>query len=170
MLAGVGYGTYVSIPFKRESVFRDAYIDGLENASDRFQFPSNGKVYSEVMAVKTIVKSKQIVSIPFKRESVFRAKKEKGLHLHALMEFQFPSNGKVYSETWLRHKSGFGEKFQFPSNGKVYSELTNPPMAPLKDQFQFPSNGKVYSETSVNQQSMFHETFQFPSNGKVYSE
>ena len=39
-------------------------------------------------------------------------------------EFQFPSNGKVYSELIKSSKPIllFGFMFQFPSNGKVYSE------------------------------------------------
>ena len=36
--------------------------------------------------------------------------------------FQFPSNGKVYSEFPSHIVSEPIEKFQFPSNGKVYSE------------------------------------------------
>ena len=38
--------------------------------------------------------------------------------------------------------------FQFPSNGKVYSEaaVKKARETPLMEQFQFPSNGKVYSE------------------------
>ena len=39
--------------------------------------------------------------------------------------FQFPSNGKVYSEeTYLTYNAAVGKMFQFPSNGKVYSEET----------------------------------------------
>ena len=38
--------------------------------------------------------------------------------------------------------------FQFPSNGKVYSEESMADVEHLRDnmEFQFPSNGKVYSE------------------------
>ncbi len=59
-----------------------------------FQFPSNGKVYSETGT--TALDQTSFVSIPFKRESVFRA---------------------FYAEWYLK-----GSQFQFPSNGKVYSE------------------------------------------------
>ena len=63
--------------------------------------------------------------------------------------------------------------FQFPSNGKVYSESTKVLLADLKERsFQFPSNGKVYSEYIyyVDFCKAVGIEFQFPSNGKVYSE
>ena len=61
----------VSIPFKRESVFRENQ-HVLYSALDRFQFPSNGKVYSEVSSKLGRLTGLDKVSIPFKRESVFR--------------------------------------------------------------------------------------------------
>ena len=63
--------------------------------------------------------------------------------------FQFPSNGKVYSEKiYLMLVQYWTElKFQFPSNGKVYSELEEAQESLDELLFQFPSNGKVYSET-----------------------
>ena len=41
------YGSKVSIPFKRESVFRVGPLIIAVAAITVFQFPSNGKVYSE---------------------------------------------------------------------------------------------------------------------------
>ena len=64
----------VSIPFKRESGFR-----------------VNPTLKMTAMDVAQ-------VSIPFKRESVFRAYGRKSMHMKKVFEFQFPSNGKVYSE------------------------------------------------------------------------
>ena len=50
-------------------------------------------------------------------------------------KFQFPSNGKVYSETVDVHDIRITDtRFQFPSNGKVYSEdrgKDNVPMRPI---------------------------------------
>ena len=63
----------VSIPFKRESVFR---VKGLPE----------------------LIESALQVSIPFKRESVFRVLVEYGEERVIERSFQFPSNGKVYSE------------------------------------------------------------------------
>ena len=87
-------GNEVSIPFKRESVFRDWGIWACAPFTEEFQFPSNGKVYSELkiptargkrLSFNSLQTGKciqrhrifgavvvSIVSIPFKRESVFR--------------------------------------------------------------------------------------------------
>ena len=90
---------YVSIPFKRESVFKAVYE--AWRASDEkvaeFQFPSNGKVYSKVGNLIVDAESYIDVSIPFKRESVFKGEKNP-LRLRSFLTFQFPSNGKVYSK------------------------------------------------------------------------
>ncbi len=116
----------VSIPFKRESVFRVRLSDGYRNAviefqfpsngkvyseealdhnlyvRIKFQFPSNGKVYSELILTYTVNIDLKGVSIPFKRESVFRAIQISCLLVQVQRWFQFPSNGKVYSEVKLR--------------------------------------------------------------------
>ena len=137
-----------------------------------FQFPSNGKVYSET-------------ELKEKRNEIL---------------FQFPSNGKVYSELETADiHNEYLLAFQFPSNGKVYSEKMQSNLLmpismvsiPFKREsvfrvkstttetekksavFQFPSNGKVYSETALVAQVKnlsVADVFQFPSNGKVYSE
>ena len=124
-------------------------ISDIVNAKNQvlFQFPSNGKVYSEL------------------ESDEFHA------YIDGL-EFQFPSNGKVYSEKEkgirLTREQG---KFQFPSNGKVYSEKIPQIERVVDDEkFQFPSNGKVYSEIEVYSGDSRSCLFQFPSNGKVYSE
>ena len=67
--------TYVSIPFKRESVFRGNFMETHRNRFPKFQFPSNGKVYSELSELATEYDG-STVSIPFKRESVFRVIQE----------------------------------------------------------------------------------------------
>ena len=94
----------VSIPFKRESVFKEIlYIIRLGNVS-LFQFPSNGKVYSKVAKVLRQRFEKE-VSIPFKRESVFKEAVRASSHRRREM-FQFPSNGKVYSKSPYFKPSG----------------------------------------------------------------
>ena len=68
-----GSDTTVSIPFKRESVFKGACSMLSVYRYFWFQFPSNGKVYSKIpTAITTITIT--IVSIPFKRESVFKGR------------------------------------------------------------------------------------------------
>ena len=87
-----------------------------------FQFPSNGKVDSEGLKC-SVPRMFILVSIPFKRESGFRAKTNGGGKSKAeIKAFQFPSNGKVDSETTPPKGKTKGKKFQFPSNGKVDSE------------------------------------------------
>ena len=117
-----------------------------------FQFPSNGKVYSENLILNlnryqqgfnslqtgkciqsriirratgngvcfnslqtgkciqrrrrwtVLSKESTKVSIPFKRESVFRELKRRRISWHTV-KFQFPSNGKVYSESYCNFSS-----------------------------------------------------------------
>ena len=68
----------VSIPFKRESVSKDKIVDHVvkmsaPSESNKFQFPSNGKVYPKYYTT------------PF--------------DLLQVILFQFPSNGKVYPKS-----------------------------------------------------------------------
>ena len=141
----------VSIPFKRESVFRVAH-GSLPGMMLSFNSLQTGKC---IQSIPKVIKSDPTidqVSIPFKRESVFRVfllqftsldrkcfnSLQTGkciqsglvilLYLAAIKKFQFPSNGKVYSETRFRHRLYLTvddslHQFQFPSNGKVYSEF-----------------------------------------------
>ena len=88
----------VSIPFKRESVFkgeRCTRLAGLER-----------------------------VSIPFKRESVFKARTVTFLGSR-FASFNSLQTGKCIQSklvVWLPPE--YGDSFQFPSNGKVYSKPT----------------------------------------------
>ena len=88
---------HVSIPFKRESVFKAFFTDkvsrdehycfnslqtgkciqsdrvqAVPSDEERFQFPSNGKVYSKTAFETPRPFERSTVSIPFKRESVFK--------------------------------------------------------------------------------------------------
>ena len=120
LIADIPY--WVSIPFKRESVFKDLFISaGIALLS---------------------------VSIPFKRESVFKVKG--GLQFPELYWFQFPSNGKVYSkllESSERIRGAYQE-FQFPSNGKVYPKIN---IAPARQksgqQVSIPFKREVYPKS-----------------------
>ena len=62
----------VSIPFKRESVFKVIILWLIIFRRSLFQFPSNGKVYSKSGITFNTTHAKNFVSIPFKRESVFK--------------------------------------------------------------------------------------------------
>ena len=128
----------VSIPFKRESVFR---------GRNRHSFRGRGKV-----------------SIPFKRESVFRVRREfrvlvtsfnslqtgKCIQTDWRCPLQFPSNGKVYSEkSTVSRPPSTSSSFNSLQTGKCIQSIQrkcSEENVGLWMQFQFPSNGKVYSE------------------------
>ena len=89
----------VSIPFKRESVFKAAEAIAIARMMYVFQFPSNGKVDSKFRQPSLLQRRIECVSIPFKRESVFKDVVTCIRGQSDLLEFQFPSNGKVDSKT-----------------------------------------------------------------------
>ena len=134
-------GELVSIPFKRESVFRAVTDEFLTNNAGEFQFPSNGKVYSEYIREKDLkVGDRVYVSIPFKRESVFR---DMGRVIGTggqTIKFQFPSNGKVYSEATIDQEfEGSLYCFNSLQTGKcIQSAPSNPPTAPTNSQVSIP--------------------------------
>ena len=90
----------VSIPFKREGVYKEEQRFVVEVIrGNKFQFPSNGKVYT---------------------------KKNGHLNFRVVggKVFQFPSNGKVYTKDFNFFTQLMTEiLFQFPSNGKVYPKV-----------------------------------------------
>ena len=88
----------VSIPFKRESVFRADNGDHHIGDDFEFQFPSNGKVYSETYPPNT--------RKTFSHHSFNSLQTGK-----CIQRGNFDND---YADDWIR--------FQFPSNGKVYSE------------------------------------------------
>ena len=110
----------VSIPFKRESVFRVHICERNESRNWCFNSLQTGKwiqsirgnkckrkdvSFNSLQTGKCIQSHDQnqsfwddrCVSIPFKRE-VYSEKSDKTRLFQNLIAFQFPSNGKVYSE------------------------------------------------------------------------
>ena len=68
----------VSIPFKREGVFKEEDDErAAESQSELFQFPSSGKGCSK-NTLKMDGDNSPEVSIPFKREGVFKVSLQKG--------------------------------------------------------------------------------------------
>ena len=138
--------TLVSIPFKRESVFRVKHAMRQVKFKTAFQFPSNGKVYSE-------------------RYQDPRTSRLTG-------SFNSLQTGKCIQRAWMLHQRDRKlMSFNSLQTGK-WIQSGNWPFAPVsRNLFQFPSNGKVYSEVETpfgNRPPT--SLFQFPSNGKVYSE
>ena len=114
----------VSIPFKRESIYKGKKTRGF--------------VFGSIS-----------VSIPFKRESIYKATPPGTTPQPITFLFQFPSNGKAYTK-WGNKRSHTGQdsKFQFPSNGKAYTKkMKNSWQTEWTNwKFQFPSNGKAYTK------------------------
>ena len=103
----------VSIPFKRESVFKALAIELIRCHRDTgFQFPSNGKVYSK----KTILDHSGRMTVRCFNSLQTGKCIQRGIRKNTKTskpnKFQFPSNGKVYSKSNLRtifstSRSGF---------------------------------------------------------------
>ena len=107
----------VSIPFKRESVFKEPPINTAALRQKRFNSLQTGKCIQSNAPRRS--RPIRRVSIPFKREGVSKViSRHHGLSPNT---FQFPSNGKAYPKF-----TGYGatlkwtDEFQFPSNGKAY--------------------------------------------------
>ena len=64
--------------------------------------------------------------------------------------FQFPSNGKVYSEESLQANHLWAVEFQFPSNGKVYSEVVTQAPTERKAGFNSLQTGKCIQRRERN--------------------
>ncbi len=91
--------TKVSIPFKRESVFKVNFVS------------LSGMVPNTV-------------SIPFKRESVFKVNHNNNLYHYSINRFNSLQTGKCIQRIRILFQLTTALKFQFPSNGKVYSKKT----------------------------------------------
>ena len=191
LMARLGFGSFVSIPFKRESISKD-----YGTLSDNFLLPcfnslQTGK-YIQSYRDEVILDIFN-VSIPFKRESISKA--EGSIAFSSLKpRFQFPSNGKVYPKLIVNYTKNMLLKVSIPfkresiSKGDASLWLTGgewyvsipfkresiskakkgKEMTEQSVKFQFPSNGKVYPKFHQLAFGTFALLFQFPSNGKVY--
>ena len=136
----------------------------------KFQFPSNGKVYSEVESY--------------------------GVERRSVNGFNSLQTGKCIQRIGIKSRHPPMLLFQFPSNGKVYSEMDPATDAALIFGFNSLQTGKciqrlrhilrlvqqrakvsipfkresVFRENTLLQSMHLEQPFQFPSNGKVYSE
>ena len=141
----------VSIPFKRESVFKDNTDLITDDVLCEFQFPSNGKVYSKTLQKALVIQFKSMcfnslqtgkciqsnfkkgisktfgryVSIPFKRESVFKGQCRWRRGNSIMASFNSLQTGKCIQRKPVSTRELEDLEFQFPSNGKVYSKDNN---------------------------------------------
>ena len=119
----------VSIPFKRESVFREDTKQEILNAYACFNSLQTGKC----------------IQRPIRNEGA----------PPPCCSFNSLQTGKCIQSHCKERSSITGNMFQFPSNGKVYSEKAMQKSGiPFEAVFQFPSNGKVYSESEYGRHKM----------------
>ena len=145
--------------------------------AEKFQFPSNGKVYSKEVTSSSLVSSR---NAGFNSLQTGKCIASVSQMLSAcgerfLVSFNSLQTGKCIASGNMPSGYTFNVyAFQFPSNGKVYSKSTKVDRFCLTHRkgFQFPSNGKVHSKLHDcgSPLSGIRNGFQFPSNGKVYSK
>ena len=136
----------VSIPFKREGIYKAKQRWNGRKLGTTFQFPSNGKAYTKGYPKKTS-QTYYYVSIPFKREGISKEMMQI-LQMLARSGFQFPSNGKAYTKSLSWYSTANRRQYCFNSlqTGRhIQSAIWNDPRT--NDwKFQFPSNGKAYTK------------------------
>ena len=122
-------GISVSIPFKRESVFKAINDDKLYNAKiPCFNSLQTGKCIQSLFVFRMRGCRSGCVSIPFKRESVFKGGRvTKRLTLTECVGFNSLQTGKCIQRIISGYTFTDKGMFQFPSNGKVYSKFPNRP-------------------------------------------
>ena len=105
----------VSIPFKREGLSERFLLFLMADTTyhNRFQFPSNGKVFLNLKGLIVRKDNSPTVSIPFKREGL----SEQGFWfvLFIGIVFQFPSNGKVFLNSHIYESDQLTVSFRFNS-------------------------------------------------------
>ena len=135
--------SFVSIPFKRESVSKACPSWRHWCLRTKFQFPSNGK--ADPKWIKAISMT-QFQSM-----------------------FQFPSNGKAYPKlTCFVNSPDNNYSFNSLQTGKRIQSLCPWGCIAETEKFQFPSNGKADPKSGTCSWKMTRRLlFQFPSNGKA---
>ena len=135
----------VSIPFKREGVSKVVSTNSNYSERIKFQFPSNGKVYPKA---NCDVVSHYRVSISFNSLQTGRCiqrERQQVLDQAAVIEFQFPSNGKVYPKLVRGDPHRPFPSFNSLQTGRCIQRNCNDLQSIRRhNRFQFPSNGKVY--------------------------
>ena len=115
--------TWVSIPFKRESVSKGADYRESDLRFEKVSIPFKREGVSKAKISRgESFSNLENVSIPFKRESV--SKDMDDVTAPVLNKFRFPSNGKAYpnhSQSTKTTKTHI--LFPFPSNGKAYPKV-----------------------------------------------
>ena len=125
---------------------------GTVDEEEKFQFPSNGKVYPKTRMVENVVEGLS-VSIPFKRESVSKVIKFSinlvKIKIRVSIPFKRESVSKAFPKTVYPSVQTAG--FNSLQTGKCIQSMNNAKRhAKRIAEFQFPSNGKVYPKPSYD--------------------
>ena len=191
----------VSIPFKRESVFRGLISDSKDKTGscfnslqtgkciqshrairkrkvcrNTFQFPSNGKVYSEAYAYAASLTAKDPACFnSLQTGKCIQSQLKRNIMFNNMNRFNSLQTGKCIQRPIRNELLATVEPiepvFQFPSNGKVYSESTSTMYFNFNwRSFNSLQTGKCIQRRWSGNYNPYPSKFQFPSNGKVYSE
>ena len=112
----------VSIPFKRETAFKQFLSDRGDHTGPQVSIPFKRETAFKLCFRRSYGMRQADVSIPFKRETAFKRNYDYWRPWWGC-QFQFPSNGKLHSNQLEIDQSAVEAKFQFPSNGKLHSNL-----------------------------------------------
>ena len=158
--------SYVSIPFKRESVSQ-ASLSGDVGLAREFQFPSNGKAYHKLNLEKQTLPNRSFNSLQTGKRITSLAKSP---IWERFQKFQFPSNGKAYHKAKTAKRQQTTQvRFQFPSNGKAYHKNSKIGLRAEDDNVSIPFKRESVSQVTTHWNAAVTElAFQFPSNGKAY--
>ena len=95
---------YVSIPFKRETIYKGLDPEPFRTRRQVVSIPfKRESIYKAPSKRSGYPVSEHRVSIPFKRESIYKGKRAHPRVL-ARRKFQFPSNGKAYTKREKKEK------------------------------------------------------------------
>ena len=120
---------WVSIPFKRESIYERGEKGDCDSRSDSFPFPSNGKAYMN-LARAAQERNRWKVSIPFKRESISELSELPQARSRWPGGVSIPFKRENISERIMDlYLLSAEDLFPFPSNGKAY--LNAPVLNPV---------------------------------------
>ena len=88
----------VSIPFKRERIYKEDPDPTVTNFGPMFQFPSNGKEYTKETAYQANTVVRVVFPFPSNGNAETKTFKVNGTEVTFTAEFPFPSNGKAYTK------------------------------------------------------------------------
>ena len=104
----------VSIPFERESISKVDYINRMPRMTEKFQFPSSGKVYPKVERYGPYTVHFVCVSIPFERESISKAVVLTEFWNHTNLSFNSLRAGKYIQRRNQRQIGGSHGRVSIP--------------------------------------------------------